>query len=374
MNEKIKAIVITEDHYNALGVLRSLGEKGVQIHLLLFSEGDTFVDSCRYVYETHKIKRTESAIIQSVSQIISSGERFFVFPLSDFSANILDKNYVQLGEKCIIPNMRGKMNFYLYKHNTKEKAQEYGLLVPKGCILSKDEENADWDVFPAIVKPLISIEGKKSDIITVANRTELNESIKSFREKGYSNFLLEQFIEGDDEYMIEVMGYRGKGTTEVCGIIKKIREYPIQNGSTSYAEVVEEHEAISCESVKRFVDELDFFGLFDMEFKYADGKAYFIECNFRNGAPGYALTKRGRNIPFEWILDVLEEKSISSRSSRKKCFMCEQTDIINMLKGTPGVFTWCKQFFCADKIFFSWKDLKPVITYYVIFIKKFLRK
>ena len=62
MNEKIKAIVITEDHYNALGVLRSLGEKGVQIHLLLFSEGDTFVDSCRYVYETHKIKRTESAI------------------------------------------------------------------------------------------------------------------------------------------------------------------------------------------------------------------------------------------------------------------------------------------------------------------------
>ena len=42
---KAKALVISEDHYNALGVIRSLGEEGIPVDLILTTESKkTFVD------------------------------------------------------------------------------------------------------------------------------------------------------------------------------------------------------------------------------------------------------------------------------------------------------------------------------------------
>ena len=39
-----KAILITEDHYNALGVIRSLGEKNIAVDLILTSDTyDSFI-------------------------------------------------------------------------------------------------------------------------------------------------------------------------------------------------------------------------------------------------------------------------------------------------------------------------------------------
>ena len=54
--------------------------------------------------------------------------------------------------------------------------------------------------------------------------------------------------------------------------------------------------------------------------------------------------------------------------------MCEQNDIINMLKGNVSFKNWIRDYLRAKKIFFDLKDIKPIFFYYYNIIKNVLRK
>src|SRR5699024_7222927 len=129
----------------------------------------------------------------------------------------------------------------------------------------------EWDSYPAIIKPLLSKEGQKSDIVIVSNEDSLKISLNEFQNKGYSRVIVEEYIAGDDEYMVEVMGYcSGSGKPFIGGVIKKIREFPIQNGSTSFAEIIYENHRLDFFAIDKFLKNYSYSGLFDMEFKYAN--------------------------------------------------------------------------------------------------------
>lgn len=375
--DNFAAVIITEDHYNALGVIRSLGECGIEIILVLITDGKTYVDSSKFVGKTVKTARTEIDILNALRQVTEENTecKYVLFPLSDFAALILDKNYNSFGNNVYAPNMSGKMEQYQNKYFSKIKAAECGLTIARDTVLNVEEQLPEWNIYPAILKPLASVEGFKSDISILNNQHELIECVSSFKTKGYRKALLEEYIHGSDEHMIEVMGYAANGTVKIAGIISKIREYPIKKGSTSYAEIVAEHKDINFENIKRYIKNSGFSGLFDMEFKYSDGKAYFIECNFRNGAPAYALTCKGNNIPVGWLENVLEiSVERKNRITKKNFFMVEQNDLINMLKGEVHIGNWVKDFKNSNKLFFSAKDLKPAIIYYIKLAQQIIKR
>lgn len=371
------AVIITEDHYNALGMLRSLGECGIENILLLTSQGKTYVDRSKYVRRTVKIGRTSEDILSSVKEIAKENKdnTYILFPLSDFAALVIDENYDTFPENVIGPNMAGQMAEYQNKAFSKERAKECGLNTAKGTILDIGCNSRDWNIYPAILKPLASVDGFKSDICIVTDYDELIGQIASFKEKGYCKILIEEYICGNDEHMIEVMGYAAGGKVEISGIISKIREYPIKNGSTAYAKIVDEHEDINIDNIKKYIKQSGFCGLFDIEFKYSDGTAYFIECNFRNGAPAYAFTCKGQNIAVGWLEDMLgisvERKN---KETDKQYFMAEQNDFINMLKGNVTFGRWIKEFNNSNKLFFSRNDLKPITAYYFRFFIQIFKR
>lgn len=362
----IISIVISNDHYNGLGVVRSLGESDIPVYLLLFSNNKhSFIDKSRYVTKTFRIAEDEEQILKTILDITDDQYRYIIFPLSDFSARAVDRIHASLRNNTIVPNIKGNMEQFLNKQYMKELVSGYGLPVPKGRIIRNTDDYSDWNVYPAIIKPLISLEGAKLDITIAETSSALSKSIKTFWEKGYSEVLVEEYITGTDAHMIEIMGCASEDNVYIAGIIRKIREYPIHNGSTSFAQIVDSHHGVDVSVIKTLLKDLGFIGLFDIEMKYCGDKAYFIECNFRNGAPGYALTLKNRNIPLKWINMTLKT-NIKSKSSctDKDYFMCEQRDFINMLKGTPGLFRWITDFRNSQKIFFSKKDIVPVVYYY----------
>lgn len=64
---KAKALVISEDHYNALGVIRSLGEEGIPVDLVLTTESKkTFVDKSKYISNTVRVSHDEDQIIEAM--------------------------------------------------------------------------------------------------------------------------------------------------------------------------------------------------------------------------------------------------------------------------------------------------------------------
>jgi len=127
----------------------------------------------------------------------------------------------------------------------------------------------------------------------------------------------------------------------------------LQCGSTSYARIVPEHEGLDLAKIEKFICETDFCGLFDVEFKYANGTVYFIECNFRNGAPGYSFTCLKKCIPLMWISDLYDEKYLFNQQTYLTYFMCEQTDFLHVLKRSISFKKWYQNYRKSLKIFYS---------------------
>ncbi len=372
-------IIISQDHYNALGIVRSLGEAKLSVFLIVESGLKSFVSKSKYICKTYYLNSIYSKIIDIVCGASEHFNKVFLFPLSDKSACFIDENYCNFPTNVVLPHMNGEMARFQNKFFLKEYACSMGLNVPRGTVLDLLNFNFNfaWDIFPAIIKPLVSVEGKKTDIRTAYDKDNLFEAIRYFIDEGYERALIEEFINGKDEHMVEVMGYCSNGKPFLSGIISKIREYPFFNGSTSYARVVEEHDGIDKTAISKFFENSHFFGLFDMEFKYANGKCYFIECNFRNGAPSYGLTLYNRNIPIGWINSVCEQQLKCKKHNlfnKKEVFMCEQNDVLNALKRHVCFFKWVWQYLTCKKVFFRFSDVRPCITYYKDFVKNHFSK
>lgn len=370
-----KAIVISEDHYNALGMIRSLGEKGFKVSLILTSEqGHTYTDKSKYVSNVVFAHHVDREIVSAIMKLSEGDEECFLFPLSDYTAKLLDENYTLFGKNVVCPNMKGKMFSYQNKITSKELAGICGMKTAKSILFKIDECNR-WECFPAIIKPLISQEGAKSDITIVNNNDELKSAIECFKEKGYTNVLIEEYLTGKNEHMVEVLGCSYGNEVFIGGIVKKIREYPMKRGSTSFAEIVKKHEDIDIEAITKYIKYTKFDGLFDVEFKYVNGSCYFIECNFRNGAPGYALTQAGCNLPYNWIAGkigkCIEENNITADNV---LFMCEQTDLINVIKREIPFRQWIKEYKSANKVFKGKNDSRPVVKYYFELIRMICKR
>lgn len=359
----VRAIVIADDHYNGLGVIRSLGERNVPIYLILLKKGDTIIDSSKYVEETVKIKVDDEEIINAVKDFVREKNINILFPLSDYVAELIDRNRNVFGDYVVVPNAGGKLKEYQNKLALANIFEQAGIVVPKHqCLDVAHTCDCVWETYPAIIKPLVSIEGLKSDIVRVDDEQALQDALREFQRKGYRRVLVETFITGEEEHMVEILGYTDKlGNPHFSKVIRKIREYPICGGSTSYARLCERHQGVNYIMLESVVKKLNYYGIFDIEFKYADGKLYFIEMNFRNGAPAYALTRTGFNIVYEWLCDAVGQSADVLIKNNKEFFMCEQRDILNLLKKNVGVCCWIRQFGGAQKIVWDIHDIKPVL-------------
>lgn len=371
--QQIKAIVIADDHYNGLGMVRSLGLANIDVTLLLMSGNKTFIDSSKYIKKCIKISKSEKSILQEIKTISEQSQNSIIvlFPLNDFSAQVIDENLSVFQDNVVCPNANGNILQLSDKYYIKAIAEKSGLLVPKGISVNLDiDSEYSWDIYPAIIKPLISVEGAKSDIVIVSTEDELMQTLVKYKDLGYRRALVEEYIDGYNSHMIEVMGARNSdGSIDYAGIIRKYREYPIKNGSTSYGVIVKSHEGIDYDIITSFLESIDYVGIFDIEYKFLNGKAYFIECNFRNGAPGFVFTKNGYNIPAIWIEKNLHTNlNIEKKQLSETKFMIEQNDFINMLKGTPKFTKWIKEYVRSCKVFCYKKDIKPVIKYYILFV------
>ena len=374
---EVEAIIIGDNHYNALGVIRSLGYHNIDIKLIVFENEENFVQYSRFVKKYQIIKQDAELLKETIYNFLNPDKTNILFPLCDFAAIVCDEfskdeNY----KNCVIPNANGNCKVYQNKETINKIAETCNITVPKSDILNFDKNSKfEWETFPAIIKPLLSIEGHKSDIAIVNEANEFKTVIQGFKDKGYAEVQIQEYINGTDECMLEVIGYVGKnGQVNFSKIIKKIREYPIKNGSTSFAEFVDSWNGIDKNSIVQLLAKTNYYGIFDIEFKYAKGKTYFIEINFRNGAPSHALTKQGYNIPYSWLCDAVGLIVNNSNKFNNRLFMVETRDVINMLKGDVSLGIWIKEFSKAKLLIWDSSDIIPTIKMYSSLLKQIIRR
>lgn len=355
---KATAIVIGGGTYNDLGVIRSCGETGMNVVSITPLKLVMPIYKSKYIYKHISIDINNEdilfgTILKSCKEVAG---KVYLYPTTDFSAYVVDKYYDRFGIECIVPNSAGNLKQLMSKDIQTDYAHNARLLTPQTKRFNIEYvDTIDFNV-PCIIKPLMSINGEKSDISICRSEDELLNVVRSYKLKKQFQIIVQELIESPYLQEIAVPGVSlQSGEIIIKGIVlkKRIRG----NGSTVYAVYEPEIDANLKMSIINFIRSTDYKGIFDIEFLNVGDKYYFIECNFRNGAYGYAITKAGFNLP-----GIVSGVSEDSKPVKRITFMEERSDILNAIETQISWWQWLKDVMHTDCfLWWNWNDLRPML-------------
>lgn len=319
-----EVIIIGGDHYNTLGVVRSLGEEGVYPHV--FIQGNTansFVLKSKYI-NTGAICKSDEELQQYLHDC-ANDEKPVIICCSDRALTFVLTHYEQLHNSFILPVCKDykQTSFFLEKNNITEYAQKYGLTIPLSWTAKQRQMPANL-IYPVITKSLTSVGGRKTDMVVCRNEEELKQVLED--PNHCDDYQIQQYIEYEKE--ISILGcVLPNGHVFFSGCIDKLRTCMI--GTSSYAVMVD--NSIMGEEKNRLETMLTstgYSGLFSAEYLLKDGKFYFLEVNFRNDGNTYVATAAGINLPYIWYKGCCDVE-VSQPKGKFPCyFMLDIEDFI----------------------------------------------
>ena len=383
-----KVLVIGADHHNTLAIVRCLGANGCDIKVLIHGKVDcneeSKVSHSRYARgKVESCTENSQEIIEWLLRNEPVGKPAIVFPCSDFAAMVVDSAGELWSRNFIMHGFRGtpgKTTILMDKFEQKKFADKYGFPMAYTWTIACGVDDIPEDmIYPCIVKPKLSAMGIKSDIRICETKALLEETLKSFAAKGYSEVIVQQFL----RKLYEECAYGCIIEAEPCfcgGIVKKIRENPPEGGSTSYARFIGEQAfqtSLAMEILRVLYDE-GYRGMFDIELFVCDDKVYLNEINFRHSGNGYALLSNKVPAPLYYCIDALG-MSLPSRAKTvvSKCtyHMDEISDIVHLIKRRISVWEWLKcviQTKAFAKI--CLKDISGSVVWFAPLVKRICKK
>lgn len=311
-----KAVIIGHGYTSRLGMIRSLGQAGYDITVIVMAfrgrDGKT-LDTTRPVdcyskyvsrYLFCPASDSEALIGLLLGECVVPGQKVLLIPDSDTSEAAVDLHYDRLKEHFLMPNAcdeQGAVVRWMDKSRQKELARKVGLNVAGASFVEvkdgKYEIPSDIS-YPCFPKPLATIVGGKGGLRRCDSEQELCSVIETLARRNPSlTVMIEEYKEIGTEYA--VVGFSdGAGVvipailqilSLACGghfgVAKQGRVMPV----AGFEDIVDKFKA--------FVEETGFAGVFDIDFYESGGELYFGEMNFRCGGSGYAVTKMGVNLP-----------------------------------------------------------------------------
>ena len=341
-NDKIDAecIVIGGNHHNTLGVVRSLGYKGVNSHLVLVTDNSQpYVRYSTYVHQ-FVILTAANEIVDYLLKIKDVNKKSVVISCADFVTAVLDSHQDELSSYYYLPVGKGNIEQIMSKDKMAKIANEFGILTPS--IISLDRVRFDKNQ-RFIFKPLKSIEGSKSDIAVVSNSQELQHYLESSH---CGNLQIQEFIEKDIEFQLIGCSLNAGETVIIPGVSIILRQP--KNTNTGFLKYIEfqEFDYNGINECKQFIKAIGYSGLFSMEFlRGKDGKDYFMEINMRNDGNSICVTAAGVNLPYIWYSHCIGTESWrdeATNSIRNIIVMPEFDDFVNVLKRNISLWQWFK--------------------------------
>tara|TARA_Y100001970_G_scaffold72098_1_gene91518 strand:+ start:9050 stop:10213 length:1164 start_codon:yes stop_codon:yes gene_type:complete len=360
-------LIVGGNHINTLGTIRSLGELGVTVYVLVSGYKYNFIQYSRYVKKIWIVNSIGDSFMAICKNIISMEKaKPIIIPCSDDAVYNIDKNIDKLINRFIFPNIgnkQGMIAHYMNKNNMVECARKSGLTTPRTQTidLTNIDDSINNITFPSIIKPLNSLNGQKNDIQKIYSINHLYEKIENYKER-YDKMIIQEYIESHNSVMLEIIGcVLSNGQVYIPGILEKIRHYPNNDSSGSYFRISENRFSLNLNLIKDFLLNIGYTGIFDIEFKYSRSRCYFIEVNFRNGGTNYLYTQSNANISYVWYLDsigALDNKHLN-KAKIGKFGMYEERDWKN-IGDNISFIKWVSDIFKTNVFTtFNTKDIKP---------------
>lgn len=346
----MKVFIFGGDHHNTIGVIRCIAQanSGIEIDAIVRANIDNcLTKACKYVTRLYAVL-TQQEGLDILRNNCSNKEKHVLICCSDGAAEIADSHLYELQQYYYLHNAKNEMGriiYYMDKAHISELAEKCGFTIPTSYVMDTVLPIPVDATYPCLTKPLVSIDGHKSDIITCVDKDALTKALNTIKTGGCKTVQIQQYI--DKEYELSIVGCSLNGGEELIlpGIIKKIREYPVKRGSSSFAVMLPwSMYKFDLKPVYRIMLELGYTGLFSLEFLHCKGKDYFLEVNLRNDGNGAVSSAGGVNLP-NILLNSFLGKSIKKEKKvidKPVYFMRDEFDFIHVLEHRLSLLGWIK--------------------------------
>ena len=369
-------VVIGGDHYNTLWVVRSLGIMGFKPTIVVVNplKKCSFVTKSKYVFTAYVVS-DEVEMLELLNKL-SFLERVVLFSSCDSVSDVIDQNYDELKKKYILPNcgeQQGMLSYWMDKRVMTELAVKLGFNIPYSAEINlRNGQFSLPDDIPCVLKPLKSSAGQKTDFRICVSRDELEKALISLRIH-CSSVLLQEYIKPDFE--ISVLGMRSRAIKQnlVPGLLYKTGTcQSVHNmGMPTYAYVEESLEPyVDRTVVDNFLNNIDYDGLYSIEFFVSEGKSCFLEINLRVDGDLFVYTTGGVNMPYLWaqLSMGMPIDNSSIRLKRKRTYGMTEISYLKYLKWNEPLKIIAEWWKTDCYSIFSWKDPLPFIYKFIFAI------
>ena len=331
---KQKVVIIGHGSTSRLGIIRALGAIGCDITVIVmsWSKDQSYVNTSvpfdcysKYVNRVlfNHINNADSLISLLLEQCKDVDQKVAILPDSDFSAAVIDDHKDILSDYFVFPYVRNEpksVRYWMNKENQKRLAKSIGLNVAASTTINVI--NGQYSIpagisYPCFTKALITTSGGgKQYFRRCNNKEELIGLLDYVATKSDTTILIEDFINIDTEYAL--LGFSDGEVVYIPGVLQFLRNTQSHFGIAMTGRImpVKGFEPM-IELFGKFVKEIGFIGVFDIDFLYDGKKYYFDEMNLRFGGSGYAYTKMGINFP-AILVDYLSGNETESRKIELK--------------------------------------------------------
>ncbi len=306
-------IVFALEHYNPLGLIRSLGENGVNPVYFSVKRRGPVACLSRYISTCHFVDNVEEGYKLLMQTYGHEELKPYVLFSDDKSVGYFDLHYDEWKDKLICYNAGagGRINEFMDKDRILQLAKKHGFRVPDSHV-TKTGVIPEGLLYPVITKDISPNSGNwKSDVYICENEEELKDA---FTKISSPTVQIQHFINKKNEYAVE--GFAVNHGKEIFIGTTLSWKYLIKGYYSPYHDVTMMKNAEMREKIRSMMEEIGFEGLFEVEFLIdQDGTYYYLETNFRASAWNYSSTVVGMPLSYLWVksmdagqIDCADEK------------------------------------------------------------------
>lgn len=326
-----------------LGMVRSLGARGVPLHAVGLGVGLDLLRASRHGCETHSLPYAQDST-RDADRLVAwwRGRREpaspMLVPMSDRACTLVAEARGRIdGTFRVCAAEPTTVLDFLDKRRAHEVARSVGLTVPESVFVSSLEEIDDAArrlPFPVILKPTWwRVEGArpfKTVLCESASRL-LHEGGRLLRSGAH--LTIQEYVPGGDGDVEVYLFYRsadGSRTYDCTG--RKIRQVPAGAGIMASGRTEWLPDVV--ETSREFLRRIDYRGLGGIEFKRKGSRRYFIEMSVRPEGFHPLAIRSGIDLPWIAYADVALGRPVSAGARQTDAFWLDELPYLGLLLRT----------------------------------------
>jgi D-aspartate ligase len=303
--------------YRSLGILRSLGRRGITVWIVLMD--DHRIGSVSR-YARRSVRWPTSDPQQQITWLVELAEQegltgWTVFATSDEGAALIARNHSLLSRHFLLTTPPWSVLHSAYdKRRTHELAERVQVPQPSAFFpLDRDDVRDHACCFPVILKPTVK---DRVNPLTFARAWRIDNRAELLRRYDEAcalmppqSLMIQELIPGGGEQQLSYAALCSEGVVLAELTARRRRQYPVDFGrSSSYVETISERDVTLLG--RRLLAEMGYSGVVEVEFKRdpRDGSCRLLDINPRAWGWHSLCARAGVDFPYLLWLQAHREQ------------------------------------------------------------------